>query len=136
LPGLDILRDKLFMALTMALGSFIAGATSEGGGAVAFPVMTLIFKIAPSTARDFSLLIQSCGMTAASFAILKNKIKVNKEIILFTSFGSIFGNILGFLTVVPSASPIFIKIFFCSLWLSFIIILFLGKIKKKKLSYF
>jgi uncharacterized membrane protein YfcA len=41
------------MSVTMAFGSFIAGATSEGGGAVAFPVMTLLFNIAPSIARDF-----------------------------------------------------------------------------------
>ena len=35
--------------------------TSEGGGAVAFPVMTLALEIPPSVARDFSLMIQSCG---------------------------------------------------------------------------
>jgi len=44
--------------------------TSEGGGAVAYPVMTLAFNIKPSVARDFSLIIQSCGMTAAAFTIL------------------------------------------------------------------
>ena len=38
-----------------------AGMTSEGGGAVAFPVMTLALGIKPSVARDFSLMIQSCG---------------------------------------------------------------------------
>ena len=35
--------------------------TSEGGGAVAFPVMTLALGIPPAVARDFSLMIQSCG---------------------------------------------------------------------------
>ena len=35
--------------------------TSEGGGAVAFPVMTLALKVCPTVARDFSLMIQSCG---------------------------------------------------------------------------
>ena len=35
--------------------------TSEGGGAVAFPVMTLALNISPGVARDFSLMIQSCG---------------------------------------------------------------------------
>ena len=45
----------------MIFGSMVAGATSEGGGAVAFPVMTLALKIAPSIARDFSLMTQSCG---------------------------------------------------------------------------
>jgi hypothetical protein len=49
------------MSLTMIFGSMVAGATSEGGGAVAFPVMTLALKIPPSIARDFSLMTQSCG---------------------------------------------------------------------------
>ena len=49
------------MTLTMIVGSAIGGATSEGGGAVAFPVMTLVLKLAPSVARDFSLMIQCCG---------------------------------------------------------------------------
>ena len=39
----------------------ILGMTSEGGGAVAFPVMTLALQIPPAIARDFSLMIQSCG---------------------------------------------------------------------------
>ena len=49
------------MTITMIFGSMVAGATSEGGGAVAFPVMTLALKIEPSVARDFSLMTQSFG---------------------------------------------------------------------------
>ena len=49
------------MAITMLVGSFIGGATSEGGGAVAFPVMTLVLHLSPSVARDFSMMIQCCG---------------------------------------------------------------------------
>ena len=41
--------------------SMFIGMTSEGGGAVAFPVMTLALSITPEVARDFSLMIQSCG---------------------------------------------------------------------------
>ena len=58
------------MSLTMCFGSFIAGATSEGGGAIAYPVMTLgPWKIHPLVARDFSLMIQAVGMIAASVSI-------------------------------------------------------------------
>jgi len=49
------------MSFTMIFGSMVAGATSEGGGAVAFPVMTLALKVPPSVARDFSLMCQSFG---------------------------------------------------------------------------
>lgn len=37
--------------------------TTEGGGAVAFPVMTLALNISPVVARDFSFMIQSCGIS-------------------------------------------------------------------------
>jgi uncharacterized membrane protein YfcA len=53
--------DRYVLSLTMVLGATVGGMTSEGGGAVAFPVMTLALGIAPSIARDFSLMIQSCG---------------------------------------------------------------------------
>jgi len=53
--------DRYLLTITMIFGSMIAGMTSEGGGAVAFPVMTLALDISPAVARDFSLMIQSCG---------------------------------------------------------------------------
>ena len=53
--------DRYVLSVTMIFGAMIAGATSEGGGAVAFPVMTLALGIRPTIARDFSILIQSCG---------------------------------------------------------------------------
>jgi len=36
---------KRYMTVTMMFGSFIAGSTSEGGAAVAFPVLTLVFHV-------------------------------------------------------------------------------------------
>ena len=36
----------------------VIGMTSEGGGAVAFPVMTLLLGVHPSVARDFSVMVQ------------------------------------------------------------------------------
>ena len=46
--------------------------TSEGGGAVAFPVMTLALSITPAVARDFSLMIQSCGEKKYSASIQRS----------------------------------------------------------------
>ena len=54
----------------MVLGAFVAGLTPEGGGAVAFPVLSVFFEIDRGLARDFSLMIQSIGMTSASIFIL------------------------------------------------------------------
>ncbi len=62
--------DHWEAALTMVFGSFVAGSTPQGGGAVAFPVFTKILSIPTEVARSFSLMIQTVGMGAAGLAIL------------------------------------------------------------------
>ena len=87
--------SRYLLSITMIFGATVAGMTSEGGGAVAFPVMTLALGIAPSVARDFSLMIQSCGMTAAAFTIFWMRIKLEKHSLIFCSTGAFAGMILG-----------------------------------------
>ena len=60
----------LLIAPIMSLGSFVAGSTFLGGGAVAFPALTKILGTDPHTAKSFSFAIQSVGMTSASIYIL------------------------------------------------------------------
>lgn len=62
--------DHLIASLTMVFGSFVAGATPQGGGAVAFPVFTKVLDVPAEAARSFSLCIQAIGMTSASIAIV------------------------------------------------------------------
>lgn len=62
--------DRWPSSITMALGSFLAGASPEGGGAVAFPVFTKLLDVPPAIARTFALSIQAVGMTAAAVVIL------------------------------------------------------------------
>ncbi|MEM6673670.1 MAG: sulfite exporter TauE/SafE family protein [Planctomycetota bacterium] len=113
-----------FMSVTMAFGSFIAGATSEGGGAVAFPVMTLGFGIAPNVARDFSLLIQAVGMTAASFTILWTRVPVVMPALFFSTVGGAVGIVLGLEFIVPHVAPAYAKMLFTATWLAFAFALF------------
>ena len=118
-PRWHLFAENWFMPLTMAVGSFIAGSTSEGGGAVAFPVMTILFKIEPAIARDFSLMIQSVGMTAAAIAIWQSRIVVETRALVFAGLGGAFGIIFGLSTIAPYLPPSTTKMFFVSLWLSF-----------------
>lgn len=111
--------DKWFMSITMVFGSFIAGATSEGGGAVAFPVMTLLFDISPAVARDFSLMIQSVGMICAAFTIYCLAINVLWRVILYASIGGLIGMIIGTQWVSPNIPGLYAKSFFVHLWLGF-----------------
>lgn len=72
-PGFALYDTHWMYALMMAFGSAVAGFTPEGGGAVAFPILSLYFKITPMAARDFSLAIQSIGMVSAAIWILTRK---------------------------------------------------------------
>lgn len=70
------------ITLTMVFGSIIAGGTSLGGGAVAFPVFTKLLQIPPHDAKVFSLAIQAVGMGAASLTIWLTGIRVEGRFIL------------------------------------------------------
>ena len=62
--------DNWESAATMLFGSFLAGSSPEGGGAVAFPVFTKALGVPGPVARTFGLSIQAVGMTMASISIL------------------------------------------------------------------
>lgn len=68
------LAEHWYYPAIMVLGAFVAGLTPEGGGAVAFPVLSVFLSIDRVLARDFSLMIQSIGMTSASIFILTNPV--------------------------------------------------------------
>lgn len=108
-----------FMSITMAIGSFIAGATAEGGGAIAFPAMTLIFNISPSVARDFSLIIQAVGMNAAALTIIATRTRVIWPAILFSGLGGSIGVTLGLMVFSGLLPPGLTKLFFVSFWVGF-----------------
>lgn len=67
-----VIGDTWIYPAIMVLGAFVAGLTPEGGGAVAFPVLSVFFEVDRGLARDFSLMIQSIGMTSASIFILSH----------------------------------------------------------------
>jgi uncharacterized membrane protein YfcA len=88
-PPLAILAEHWRITLTMAFGSFIAGATSEAGGAVAFPVFTKVFAIPPVQAKLFALATQSIGMGSGFLTILLLRIRVEWRAIFWTVLGAI-----------------------------------------------
>jgi uncharacterized membrane protein YfcA len=116
---LSILKDNWPVTVTMVFGSFIAGATSEGGGAVAFPVFTKILHIAPTDAKIFSLAIQSVGMTAATLTIIVMRIEVAWRLILWTCLGGLFGIVAGSVWLAPVLQPALLKMLFTSMIASF-----------------
>jgi len=106
LQGLEIIKEHVTIALTMLLGSFVAGSTSVGGGAVAFPIFTKVLHIDSATALIFSLAIQSVGMTAASIMIFLTKIPICWRTIRYSIIAGGLGLLTSFFFIrlhIPSA---------------------------------
>ena len=82
-------------ALTMIFGSFVAGATPQGGGTVAFPVFTKVFETPAAVARTFSLCIQTVGMGSAAIAILLSGKSVSKRAIVVGGGSAVVGLVIG-----------------------------------------
>ena len=94
------------VSVTMAFGSFIAGATPQGGATVAFPVFTKVLQFPSSDARTFGLIIQAIGMTMASVLIVARRIPILPHIVGWTSLGGAVGTALGvFIFQIPPPFP-------------------------------
>ena len=111
-------------AVTMIFGSMVAGGTSMGGGAVAFPVFTKVLHVPPTEAKVFSLAIQSIGMSAASLTIVAMKTKVEWRFIRWASLGGVPGIILGSVFLAPVLPSNVIKFSFTMMVCSFGLVLF------------
>ncbi|MEM7602225.1 MAG: TSUP family transporter [Verrucomicrobiota bacterium] len=90
-----LMVDHWEQALTMVFGSFVAGSTPAGGGAVAFPVFTKLLGVDVSVARDHSLMIQSIGMVMASIFIFSRRIPVYLSVIVWALPAGVVGFLIG-----------------------------------------
>lgn len=97
------------VGLTMLLGSIVGGGTSQGGGAVAFPIFTKLLHIAPSDARNFTLAIQSVGMGAASLSILYLRIPIERRALFYAGVPAIAGVIFGANWIAPLIPPVMVR---------------------------
>jgi uncharacterized protein len=111
-----------YYAAMMVGGAFVAGFTPEGGGAVAFPVLSVFLHVDRVLARDFSMMIQSIGMTSASIFILTSRetnVKDYKPLLAFVPVCAI-GTLFGFLFL--QKLPVYIiQALFLSLSATFVI---------------
>jgi uncharacterized membrane protein YfcA len=131
---LVLLEQNWPVSLTMVFGSFIAGATSEGGGAIAFPVFTKILHVSPHDAKIFSLAIQSVGMTAASLTIILLGIKVQWRMLFWASIGGVPGILISSLFLDFVLAPALIKMSFTAVVSSFAVTLVILRLKNRSYS--
>ncbi|XP_042228009.1 uncharacterized protein LOC121870286 [Homarus americanus] len=130
-----VFADRYPMTIAMIPGSIIAGMTSVGGGAIAFPVMTLVMNETPAVARDLSSSIQANGMIAASFSILYMKVHIEKQSLLYSFLGSCAGVIFGLEVIDPILTPSMKKMGFVSIFFSFAFTLFIINWNHKRKTF-
>ncbi|MBF0448690.1 MAG: sulfite exporter TauE/SafE family protein [Magnetococcales bacterium] len=98
-------RHAVLIALFMVFGSFVAGSTSVGGGVVAYPILIGLFSVTPVLARDYSLAIQSVGMTFASYIIYQSNLdnpKKNRKLpvaLRIGLIGAVIGTLVGIIGI-------------------------------------
>jgi len=121
-PGFELYETHWLYALMMVFGSAVAGFTPEGGGAVAFPILSLYFNIPPTAARDFSLAIQSIGMVSAAIWILTRKAHALRTFRHIPFYAAV--NMIGFVLMTAVAGAFAFKtiqMLFVGLALAFIV---------------
>lgn len=77
--------------ITMLFGSFLAGSSPEGGGAVAFPVFTKALEVPGPVARTFGLSIQAVGMSMATVSILLSGRRFHRRAAVLGSGAAVIG---------------------------------------------
>ncbi|MGH8092946.1 MAG: sulfite exporter TauE/SafE family protein [Chthoniobacterales bacterium] len=107
------------MALSMALGSYVAGSTPMGGGTVGFPVLVLFFKMPATLGRDFSFAIQAIGMVSAAIFIIARRQPLAWSMLKGTVVGTVIGLPLGIFWLAPFIPGLWIKVIFAVIWASF-----------------
>lgn len=107
------------IALTMSVGSYVAGSTPMGGGTVAFPVLVLLFDLPGSLGRNFGLAIQSIGMTSATIYILSTHRPVDWRLLRPALLGAFAGTPMGAALIAPYVPDLWVKLIFGVIWASF-----------------
>lgn len=97
--------DNWEAAATMVAGSFVAGSTPQGGGAVAFPVLTKGLEVPAEVARSFSMCIQAIGMGTASLAIWINRRRVAWSSVAIALPAALAGLAIGLFALGDSGEP-------------------------------
>jgi uncharacterized membrane protein YfcA len=106
------------ISLTMVFGSLVGGGTSEGGGAVAFPVLTKVLAVPADQARLFAFAIQSVGMGTATISIVFNRVPIEWRAIRIGAPGVVVGVAASCVFLAPHLELATIRLLFTAILVS------------------
>jgi uncharacterized membrane protein YfcA len=125
--ALQAVADHWQVSLTMVVGSLVGGGTSEGGGAVGFPVLTKALAVPADQARLFSFAIQSVGMGAASASIVYNRVPIEWRAIRLGGPAVVVGVVASCIALAPRVQPADVRLLFTAILASLAVALWVSR---------
>lgn len=116
--SLHALATNWQVSITMVFGSLVGGGTSEGGGAVGFPVLTKVLAVPADRARLFSFAIQSVGMGCATISIVRNRVPLEWRAIRFGAPAAMAGVFVSCLFLAPRLPGGTVRLLFTAILVS------------------
>jgi uncharacterized membrane protein YfcA len=113
--ALQAMATNWRVSLTMVLGSLVGGGTSEGGGAVGFPMLTKVLAVPADQARLFSFAIQSVGMGGATVSIVRNRVPLEWRAIQFGAPAAMAGVFVSCLFLAPQLQSGTVRLLFTAI---------------------
>jgi uncharacterized protein len=113
--SLNAVANHWQVSLTMVFGSLVGGGTSEGGGAVAFPVLTKVLTVPADQARLFSFAIQSVGMGCATTSIIRNRVPIEWRAIRFGAPAAMAGVFFSCIYLAPRLQAATVRLTFTAI---------------------
>ena len=125
--ALQAVADHWQVSLTMVFGSLVGGGTSEGGGAIAFPVMTKVLAVPAPEARLFTFAIQSVGMGAATLTIVLNRVPLEWRAIRNGAPWAVLGVVVSSLALAPRLDAPSVRLLFTAILVSLALALWISR---------
>jgi uncharacterized membrane protein YfcA len=125
--ALHAIQDHWQVSLTMVFGSLVGGGTSEGGGAVGFPVLTKVLAVPADQARLFSFAIQSVGMGCATISIVRNRVPLEWRAIRFGAPAAMLGVFSSAILLAPHLPGPTVRLLFTAILVGLGLALFISR---------
>jgi len=107
------------IAVAMVFGSFFAGSTPVGGGAVGYAALVLLMDEPARLGRGFAFAIQSVGMTSAAIYALCARRRIAWGVLRWAMVGSLVATPVGVLVVAPLLADRAVSLVFGAAWALF-----------------
>jgi uncharacterized membrane protein YfcA len=112
-------REHWPIALTMLLGSYLAGSTPMGGGSVAFPILVLLLGEPAALGRSFAFAIQALGMSSAVLYLLAWGRPLAWSVLRWALLGSLLATPIGVTWLAPRVPELGVKLVYAVVWAGF-----------------